>query len=147
MIIPIEIRHFEEIVIIENFSFNKPWTRNQIKSDIQSKGDSENWVYLKDKLVVGYIFGWIIHDEFHLNNIAVHPNYLRRSIGTELIRHIISRVKSQKIKVILLEVSAKNIPAQEFYQSLGFISSALRKNYYGQGKDAILFNLDLRNND
>ena len=117
MIISTELHHLEEIVTIENSSFNKPWTRNQIKNDIQSGMDSENWVYIMDERVAGYIFGWIIHDEFHLNNIAVHPEYLRRNIGRELIRHIISMVISRDIKVILLEVSAKNIPAQKCYTS------------------------------
>ena len=71
MIIPAELHHFEEIVNIENSSFSKPWTRDQIKNEIQSKMDSENWVYLIDKLVAGYIFGWIIQDEFQLNNILM----------------------------------------------------------------------------
>ena len=101
MIIPVELYHLEEIIAIENSAFNKPWTKNQIKNDILSGTDSENWAYIMDEQVAGYIFGWIIHDEFHLNNIAVHPEYLRRSIGKELIRHIISRVISHDIKVIL----------------------------------------------
>ena len=96
--------------------FNKPWRRNQIKNDIQSDISSENWVYIMDVLVAGYIFGCIIHDKFHLNNIAGHPEYLRRSIGKKLIRYIISRVISFDIKVILLEVSANNIPAQKCYK-------------------------------
>ena len=108
--------------------------------------DSENWVYVMDGLVVGYIFGWIIHDEFHLNNIAVHPEYLRRSIGKELIRHIISRVIYRDIKVILLEVSANNIPAQKCYKSLGFTQRGIRKDYYSRGDDAILYYLDLIKN-
>ena len=89
MIIPVELYHLEEIIAIENSAFNKPWTKNQIKNDILSDLDSENWVYIMDELVTGYIFGCIIQDEFHLNNIAVHPEYLRRSIGKELVRHII----------------------------------------------------------
>ena len=111
MIAPVQLHHLEEIAAIENISFKKPWSKNQIESDIQSEMDSENWVYLMDELVVGYIFGWIILDEFHLNNIAVHLGYLRRNIGKELIQHIISRVISHDIKVVLLEVSANNIPA------------------------------------
>ena len=99
-----------------------------------------------DELVAGYIFGWIIHDEFNLNNIAVHPEYLRRSIGKELIRHIISRVIYRDIKVILLEVSANNIPAQKCYKSLGFTQMGIRKDYYSKGDDAILYNLDLIKN-
>ena len=146
MIIPVELYHLEEIIAIENSAFNKPWTKNQIKNDILLDTDSENWVYIMDELVAGYIFGWIIHDEFHLNNIAVHPEYLRRSIGKELIRHIISRVISCDIKVILLEVSANNIPAQKFYNFFRFTQMGIRKDYYSKGDDAILYYLDLIKN-
>ena len=146
MIIPVELYHLEEIIAIENSAFNKPWTKNQIKDDILSGTDSENWVYIMDELVAGYIFGWIIHDEFHLNNIAVHPGYLRRRIGKELIWHIISRVISRYIKVILLEVSANNIPAQKCYKSLGFTITEIRNDYYSKGNDALLYNLDLIKN-
>ena len=147
MIISAELQHLEEIFTIENTAFNKPWTRNHIMNDIQSDTDSENWVYIMDELVARYIFGWIIHDEFHLNNIAVHPEYLRRSIGKELIRHIISRVRSHDIKVILLEVSTNNISAQKCYKSLGFTQMGIRKDYYSKGDDAILYNLYLTKND
>ena len=37
MILPIKLYHLEDIVTIENFVFDKPWTRNQIKNDILSK--------------------------------------------------------------------------------------------------------------
>ena len=146
MIIPAELHHLEEIVIIENVAFHQPWTRTQIKNDIQSDLPSENWVYILDEIICGYIFGRIIYDEFHLYNIAVHPRYLRRSIGKELIRHIISRVISRDIKVILLEVSANNIPAQKCYKSLGFTQRGIRKDYYSKGDDAILYYLDLMKN-
>ena len=146
MIIPTELQHLKEIITIENTAFKKPLTRNQIMNDIQSDTESENWVYIMDEQVAGYIFGWIIHDEFHLNNIAVHPEYLQRNIGKGLIRHIISRVIYRDIKVILLEVSANNISAQECYKSLGFTQMGIRKDYYFKGDDAILYNLDLTKN-
>ena len=146
MIISAQLIHLDGIVSIENSSFNKPWTRKQIIDDILSELNSENWVYIMDALVVGYIFGCIIHDEFHLSNIAVHPVYRRRKIGGKLIQHIISRVTSFKVKVVLLEVSGNNIPAQKCYQALGFTQIGSRKNYYSHGDDAFLFNLDLTKN-
>ena len=146
MIISAQINHLDDIVSIEKSAFNQPWTKNQFLNDIQSKLDSENWVYVIDELVAGYIFGWIIQGEFHLNNIAVHPEYLRRNIGKGLIRHIISRVISHDIMVILLEVSANNIPAQKCYKSLGFTQMGIRKDYYSHGDDAILYYLDLIKN-
>ena len=143
---PVTLYHLKEIIAIENYVFNKPWTKNQIKDDILSDTDSENWVYIMDGQVAGYIFGWIIHDEYHLHNIAVHPKYLRRSIGKKLIRHIILRLLDRDIKVILLEVSANNIPAKIFYQSLGFTEVGIRRDYYTKGDDAVLYNLDLIKN-
>ena len=146
MIIPAGLHHLEEISTIENSVFNKPWTRTQIKNDILSNTNSENWVYIMDELVTGYIFGWIVYDEFHLNNIAVHPKYLRRSIGRQLLMHIISRVSIREIKVILLEVSTNNKPANKFYKSLGFIKVGMRKKYYTNGENALLYNLNIKNN-
>jgi len=143
LIIPAQLIHLDDIVSIEKSAFNKPWTKNQFMNDIQSELDSENWVYVINELVAGYIFGWIIQGEFHLNNIAVHPEYLRRSIGKNLIQHIIARVILRNVGVILLEVSAENIPARKCYQSLGFNQMGIRKDYYSKGDDAILYNLEL----
>ena len=127
MIISAHLSQLDEIVSIENSSFEKPWTRNQLMDDIRNNIDSENWVYVQDEKVVGYIFGWIIQNEFHLHNIAVHPNYLRKKIGQKLIKHIISRVADQKVNVILLEVSVNNVSARKCYQSLGFVQSGNTK--------------------
>ena len=139
MIISAQLNQLDEIVEIENSSFEKPWKRSQLMDDI----DSENWVFVKDEKVVGYIFGWIIKNEFHLHNIAVHPNYLRKKIGQKLINHIISRVAGRKVNVILLEVSVNNISARKCYQSLGFVEVGVRKDYYSKGEDAILYNLEI----
>jgi len=143
LIISTQISQLDEIIAIENISFEKPWTRDQIKDDIQANIDSENWVFIEDDKVVGYIFGWIIQNEFHLHNIAVHPDYLRKKIGRKLIQHIISRVADQKVNVILLEVSVNNFSARKCYQSLGFIQTGIRKDYYSKGDDAILYNLEI----
>ena len=143
MIIPAQLHHLNDIIFIEKSAFNQPWTKNKFMNDIQSELDSENWVYVINEIVAGYIFGWIIQGEFHLNNIAVHPEYLRRSIGKNLIQHIIARVILRNVGVILLEVSAENIPARKCYQSLGFNQMGIRRDYYSMGDDAILYNLEL----
>lgn len=143
MIIQAKLSQLDEIITIENNSFEKPWTRNQIIDDIQANIDSENWVFTLDGKVVGYIFGWIIQNEFHLHNIAVHHDHLRKKIGRKLIQHIISRVAGKNVNVILLEVSINNFSARKFYQSLGFVQTGMRKDYYSKGDDAILYNLEI----
>ena len=137
------INQIDEIFEIEKKSFTRPWSINQIKNDLHLNSYSENWVYLLKEKVIGYIFVYKIENEFHLNNLAVHPDYLRRKIGKSLIQHIITRAKKRKVNVIFLEVSINNFSAIRCYESLGFIKVGLRKNYYSKGDDAILFDLEI----
>ena len=144
MIIPVELYHLEEIIAIENFAFNKPWTKNQFKNDILSYTDSENWVYIMDELVTGYIFGWIIHDEFHLNNIAVNKQFQGKGLGGKLLAEVIHYVKAKNGKLVFLEVMHDNESAIRLYEQNGFISVGKRKDYT-KGKHAILYTLELNN--
>ena len=143
MICSARINQLDEIFLIEKTSFTRPWTKNQIKKDLQDCLSSENWVYELNGNVVGYIFVSKIEDQFHLNNIAVHPDFLKKKIGSLLIQHIIMRAKNRKVNFILLEVSINNIPAQRCYKSLGFVQVGIRRNYYSQGDDAILYDLEI----
>tara|TARA_B110000438_G_C15679240_1_gene591616 strand:+ start:360 stop:794 length:435 start_codon:yes stop_codon:yes gene_type:complete len=138
-----KLSQLNDIYTIEKQSFKNPWTKSQIKYDLQSKINSENWVYILEEKIIGYIFVYIIDEQFHLNNIAVHPNYLRNKIGKSLIQHIILRAKKRKVNIILLEVSINNIPAIRCYQSIGFVQVGLRKNYYAKDDDAALYDLEI----
>tara|TARA_B100000945_G_scaffold316410_1_gene317278 strand:- start:400 stop:855 length:456 start_codon:yes stop_codon:yes gene_type:complete len=146
LIVTAKIKHLMDIYDIEQKMFSNPWTNQQIKDDILSTLDSENWVYINNNRVIGYILGHVVVDEYHLNNIAVHPNFIRMKIGTKLVLHVILQLKVKNIRTIYLEVSEKNIIAQRCYQSLGFIKVGLRKGYYLNGDDAILYNMDIVNN-
>ena len=143
MICSARINQLDDILSIERKSFTRPWTRNQITKDLQNGFNSENWVYKLNGNVIGYIFVSKIEDQFHLNNIAVHPDFLGQKIGSSLIKHIIMRAKNRKVNIILLEVSINNITARKCYKSLGFIQVGIRKNYYSQGDDAILYDLEI----
>ena len=140
-------RHLDEILGIEKIVFTKPWSRKQLKSDLTLRTNAENWVYLEDQHVVGYIFGWKVSDEFHLNNIAVHTDYQGRHIGRLLIKHVSAHLQNQEICRIYLEVSEGNVVAQHLYKSLGFKQKGIRKDYYEKGNHALLYHLDLVVND
>ena len=90
--------HLDEILDIEKIVFTKPWTREQLKNDLVLSTNSENWVYMEDQQVVGYILGCKVMDEFYLNNIAVHSDFQRRYIGQSLIQYIKNCLQSQNIQ-------------------------------------------------
>ena len=146
MIHPANERHLDEILDIEKMVFTHPWSREKLKSDLILNFNTENWVFLKDEQVVGYLFGWKVMDEFHINNIAVHTAFQRKHIGQSLIRHLKARLIRHDIQRIYFEVNGGNKTAQLLYESLGFKQRGICRDYYAIGDHALLYHLDLIGN-
>jgi ribosomal protein S18 acetylase RimI-like enzyme len=50
---------------------------------------------------------------------------------------------AQAVKILHLEVAARNAPAQALYTKFGFIQVSRRKAYYADGGDALTMQLAL----
>jgi ribosomal protein S18 acetylase RimI-like enzyme len=48
------------------------------------------------------------------------------------------------VKCVQLEVSSLNLIAQRFYKKIGFIRVGMRKKYYSEFEDALLYNLEIK---
>ena len=142
MIVLASHEHLEPILVIENASFSKPWTEYHFKSDLNNK-ISINWVYQKNDYVVGYLFGWHVMDEYHLNNIAVADSFRGAGIGIHLLNNMESHLRGIKVKSVFLEVSSGNLHARKLYEKMGFVPQGERKDYYTKGDDAVLYTLDI----
>ena len=101
-----------------------------------------NWVYQNNNRVVGYLFGWKVMDEYHLNNIAVAESFRENKIGIHLLKNMVSYLKEVKVKSVFLEVSSSNLPARNLYEKMGFVPQGERKDYYTKGDDAVLYMLE-----
>ena len=101
MIVKAESNHLKDITAIENQSFDKPWSLQSFLSEFSNKASS-NWVYIKNNRVIGYLFGWKIDYDYHINNIAVDLLERRKGIAEKMIDNIIFNLN---IKNIFLEVS------------------------------------------
>ena len=142
MIISASHEYLEQILIIERSSFSKPWTEYHFKSDLNNK-ISVNWVYLDNIQVMGYLFGWHVMDEYHLNNIAVAKRFRENGTAIHLLKNMVSYLNDIKVKSVLLEVSSSNLPAQKLYEKMGFMPQGERKDYYTKGDDAVLYILEI----
>jgi len=141
MIVLASHEHLESILVIENASFSKPWTEYHFKSDLNNK-ISVNWIFLKNDQVVGYLFGWHVMDEYHLNNIAVAESFRGAGIGIHLLKNMELYLKEIEVKSVFLEVSSSNLPARKLYEKMGFVPQGERKDYYTKGDDAVLYTLE-----
>ena len=141
MILLASQNHLQEILNIERKSFSNPWTEDHFKYDLNNK-ISVNWVYQDDEHVVGYLFGWQLIDEYHLNNIAVAESFRENGIGIQLLKNMLLCLKEVEVKSVFLEVSSSNLPARKLYEKMCFIPQSERKDYYTKGDDAILYMLE-----
>ncbi len=94
--------------------------------------------------VLGFLCSALVLDEWHIYNLATHPNFRRQGIARALLREGRARAQEQGARYALLEVRASNLPAQRLYRQLGFSPIHRRKNYYTQPlEDALLMRCDL----
>tara|TARA_Y100000590_G_scaffold453176_1_gene597756 strand:- start:504 stop:932 length:429 start_codon:yes stop_codon:yes gene_type:complete len=131
-----------EIHKIETFNFITPWTINQFSAYIKDES-SINVLYENEMKIAGYIFGQIIDNVYHLYKISVVPFLKNQGIATQLLDFLINESKELNLTAIYLEVNASNKFAIKLYSKFGFVNIAVRKNYYQNNEDAILYNLIL----
>ncbi len=140
MIRPMEEKDLPEVLKIEQNSFASPWGRWAFLVELKPPGYC--FVYEKEGNIVGYLVLRIIKDEAHLMNFAVHPEWRRKKIGTQLLQFGINFCRNKGVKSVWLEVRANNLPALSLYQKMGFQTRGIRRGYYQDtGEDALLMEL------
>ena len=129
--------HVSQIADLERLCFNDPWSENSIASELNNK--LSHWlVALDGEKVIGYVGSQTVLGETDMMNIAVHPDYRKRGIATELIQELINALNERNSHSLMLEVRESNDPAKELYLKMGFELVGIRKNYYRNPKENTL---------
>ncbi|HHS14433.1 MAG TPA: ribosomal-protein-alanine N-acetyltransferase [bacterium] len=125
---------------IEQSSFPFPWSRESFQRELD-QSHTIALVAVDQGGVAGFIIAWMIIDEMHIGNIAVHPRMRRKKIASGLLSQLISG--HPDIVWFGLEVRKSNTPAIALYQKYGFTVKGVRKQYYEKEReDAIIMVLD-----
>jgi len=119
--------------------FDDFWNYNTFKNELLNS-NSKYIVAKANNKIVGFAGIWKSVDDIHITNIVTAKNYRRQNIGSLLLSKLIEIAKSEKdITSITLEVNSNNIPAQKLYEKYGFKVVGLRKKYYNNIDDAIIY--------
>jgi ribosomal-protein-alanine N-acetyltransferase len=127
---------------IERLSFPSPWSLwcflaelGNSKSTLLVAGPPppqtwETW---------GYLIYWVVAEEMHIMNLAIHPRCRRQGIARALLTEGLRRARAQDVEVAWLEVRPSNQSAQALYESFGFDKVGVRPRYYADNQeDAVL---------
>ncbi len=125
-----DINDVERVVELENILFTSSWNASDFMYEILENQFSYNFVLEEDEYIVGYVGVWIMYEQSQITTIGIDPHYQRRGLGRALLEAMIDFALQQDCQVMSLEVRISNQKALSLYQSLGFQTKAIRKNYY-----------------
>lgn len=130
----------DEVIGIEEVSFNAPWSKRMFLSELNGNPFSHLYVARMPERdeIVGYICFWIVFEEIHLMNLATHPSWRREGIGEELLRWALMKGRDSGARVATLEVRSSNDAAKGLYKKAGFKVRSIRRNYYSNPKEDAL---------
>ena len=135
---PMLPEHIDDVARIEEASFSTPWPRLSFASELDN--DFAFYIVaLYRGQVIGYAGMWLILNEAHVTNVAVHPDYRRHGVGRLLMQELIWKAVLLGATSMTLEVRAFNEVARQLYSTLGFRQEGRRRGYYTDtGEDALI---------
>ncbi len=133
------VRHLGRVMEIERASYVTPWSERAFLSELIQNAYAHYLVALRGRAVVGYAGMWLILDEAHITNIAVHPRERGRGVGSALLEEVERRAAGFGCQRMTLEVRPSNVVAQHLYRRHGFEDRGRRPGYYRDThEDAII---------
>jgi ribosomal-protein-alanine N-acetyltransferase len=133
----------EPVLEIEQHAFRSPWSRRLLLEELERE-----WAHLEvlrtDGRIAAYINYWLVRDEVHLLNLAVHPSHRRRGLGRALLHHLVDFARRNQCRYLTLEVRRSNLPAIALYREVGFRPVGVRPRYYADDdEDAVVMLMEL----
>ncbi len=128
----------EAICVLEERLFgSEAWSASSVVAELAGS-DRFAVVAARDDEVLGYAVTMRAGDGVDLQRIAVHPSIRRSGVAHALLATAADQARADHAERIMLEVSARNRPAVEFYAKEGFVEVARRYRYYRDGSDALV---------
>ena len=130
--------HIPAICSIEKRSYSNPWSDPFIASEFEKDISYRPALFLNGE-VVGYSFNYVVADELHILNLAIHPRWRRMGLGAQLLANILDGAAARGCSFGTLEVRVGNLAARKLYERFGFRPVSIRRGYYSDnGEDALV---------
>lgn len=137
------LKDARQMAALDKICFSHPWSR---QSFVEELGDNDLSFYIVVEgggEIIAYAGLWMVLDEGHITNLAVHPSHRGKGLGEKLLRELIGRATNRGIRKFTLEVRPSNKSAIKLYKKLAFKPVGIRKEYYLDNlEDALIFWLD-----
>lgn len=145
-------RDHHDFFMIEVDRFDQPMTK--MLTEFLKKRYGSNFWYVVDINGNGHLDAYVIsgveekdgYRYLHIYSIAVRSDFEGRGWAKRLMIHLIEELRliEPSVEFIRLEVRETNLRAIDFYAHIGFTHYGREKDYYDQGEDALLMQMNLK---
>src|SRR5262245_24656259 len=140
---PMTMADMDEIMAIERSAYRFPWSQGFFLQELQV-ACARSILAEADGTIIGYVLYWLLPGTIDIHNLAIHTNHRRRGVARLLLKRVVAHARAQAIDRVTLEVRKSNLAAQRLYESIGFLTTGLRKGYYSDnGEDALAMALEV----
>lgn len=132
-----------QVADIEAASFSMPWSLRAFTETVE-KENFRYFVAEEKGEILGYCGFLYVLDEAEIPNVCVKASARKRGIGRQMLTVLIKEAQKLGMVMLFLEVRESNVAARRLYESLGFVESGIRKNFYEKPVEhAVLMNKTL----
>ena len=119
------------------------WTKKQWANEFKKERTKILGLSITN-LLIGICVLQVVLDEAQINYFAVKSKFRNKGFGSQLMNYLIKVCEKKNVNKLQLEVSHRNVKAEEFYSRFDFFTVGIRRNYYKDGTDALLKEKNLK---
>lgn len=132
-------KHAKDVAEIEKVTFHEPWSERQILELLEDPKVTARVIEDADGNAVAYYSYTSVCGEGYINNIAVRSDMRGKGLGNALMRDMTYTASLNCLEALTLEVRESNSIARALYEKYGFKAEGIRKKFYENTEDAIIY--------
>ncbi len=125
-------RDLPKVLEIEHHSYEFPWSEKQFLAALRRSRCVGIVVEGEAGEIIGFALYELHRHSLEIIDLAIHPNYRRRGIGTELVDYLKQKMVRQGRERINVFVSEDSLPAQLFLKRAGLRATEVLPGYYDE---------------
>lgn len=119
----------EQVSTMEAACFSMPWSKKSFEENL-NRSDAVYVVARDGEKVLGYCGAYVILNEADINQVAVEPLHRKKGVGGKMLAALLDKLGKAGADAVTLEVRKSNEAAIALYESMGFVTEGIRKNFY-----------------
>lgn len=134
---PLTEEYVDAVCVLEEEAFSMPWHRESFLEMINNK-DACYLVGLVEETVAASCGLRNIVGDGEITNVVTSANMRKKGIGRNMLLKLMEEGTKMGVEAFTLEVRKSNAPAIHLYESLGFVTEGIRKNFYEEPQEDAL---------